>query len=170
MTDCIHFLGTSDGLPSADRYHASLLLRLAGQTILLDCGEPCSHTLKRMGVAFNSIDGVIITHTHSDHIAGLPMLLQSMWLEQRTRPLPLWMPRRAIRPLQAWLRECYLFKEEWPYRIHWHALTETAATRIGSVRFRAYCTTHLDRIRARFRNRLFTCRVRRILSGFRGQG
>ena len=46
MTDSIHhargviqFLGTSDGLPSADRFHASLLLRLAGQIILLDAAS-----------------------------------------------------------------------------------------------------------------------------------
>ena len=58
MSASITFLGTSDGLPSADRHHASLLLRLAGQTILLDCGEPCSHTLKRMGVDFRNLDAV----------------------------------------------------------------------------------------------------------------
>ena len=81
--------------------------------------------LKRFGVDFNAIDAVIITHTHSDHVGGLPMLIQSMWLEQRTRPLPLWMPRRAIRPLQEWLRTCYLFDEQLPFRIQWRPLTET---------------------------------------------
>jgi len=157
MTDNIHhapgaikFLGTSDGLPSTDRYHASLLLRLAGRSILLDCGEPCSHSLKRTGVNFNSIDAVSITHTHSDHVSGFPMLLQSMWLERRTRPLPVWLPRGAIRPLQQWLRTCYLFDEELPFRIHWRALTETTAMRIGEVRWRACRTTHLDHTRSRF--------------------
>ncbi|MGD0652045.1 MAG: MBL fold metallo-hydrolase [Verrucomicrobiia bacterium] len=146
----IQFLGTSDGLPSADRFHASLLLRLAGQIILLDAGEPCSHMLKRFGVDFNAIDAVIITHTHSDHVGGLPMLIQSMWLEQRTRPLPLWMPQRAIRPLQEWLRTCYLFDEQLPFRIQWRPLTETATQRVGAVRFRAYRATHLDHTRSRF--------------------
>ena len=138
MTDSIHhargviqFLGTSDGLPSADRFHASLLVRLAGQMILLDAGEPCSHMLKRSGVDFNAIDAVIITHTHSDHVGGLPMLIQSMWLEQRTRPLPLWMPRRAIRPLQEWLRTCYLFDEQLPFRIQWRPLAETPTRSVG---------------------------------------
>jgi ribonuclease Z len=158
MTDSIQFLGTSDGLPSADRHHASLLLRLAGQTILLDCGEPCSHTLKRIGADFDSADAVIITHTHSDHVAGFPMLLQSMWLEQRTRPLPVWMPRSAIRPLQQWLRTCYLFDEVLPFRIQWRALTETptrsvGAQRIGAVRFRAYRTTHLDYTSSEFKKK-----------------
>jgi ribonuclease BN (tRNA processing enzyme) len=146
----IQFLGTSDGLPSAVRYHTSLLLRLAGKTILLDCGEPCSHTLKQIGVDFNAIDAVVITHTHSDHVGGFPMLLQSMWLEQRMRPLPVWIPRSAIRPLQQWLQACYLFDEELPFRIRWHPLTETALARIGPVRLRARRTTHLDHTRSRF--------------------
>ena len=165
MTDSIHhargviqFLGTSDGLPSADRFHASLLVRLAGQMILLDAGEPCSHMLKRSGVDFNAIDAVIITHTHSDHVGGLPMLIQSMWLEQRTRPLPLWMPRRAIRPLQEWLRTCYLFDEQLPFRIQWRPLAETptrsvGAQRVGAVRFRAYRATHLDSASSEFKKK-----------------
>ena len=85
MPDSVTFLGTSDGLPSPDRHHASLLVKLASRTILLDCGEPCGHTLKRIGEGFNAIDVVVISHTHADHIGGFPMLLQSMWLERRQR-------------------------------------------------------------------------------------
>jgi ribonuclease BN (tRNA processing enzyme) len=150
MSDSVTFLGTSDGLPSADRHHASLLLRKAGQTILLDCGEPCSHTLKRMGVGFNTIDAVVISHTHSDHVAGLPMLIQSMWLEQRTRPLPIWMPRRAIRPLQNWLTTCFLFEQQFKFCIQWRALSEKTPVRVGPVRVAAYRTSHLDETRKHF--------------------
>lgn len=149
MPDSLTFLGTSDGLPTADRYHASLLLKLDGQTLLLDCGEPCSHTLKRMKVDFNQIDAVLLTHTHSDHIAGLPMLIQSMWLEKRTRPLPVWLPGPAIAPLRQWLQTCYLFDEILPFRIVWKPLTP-APFRIGRVSIRAHRTTHLDGYRARF--------------------
>jgi ribonuclease BN (tRNA processing enzyme) len=149
-SNTIAFLGTSDGLPSPDRHHAALLLRLAGQTILLDCGEPVSHTLKRMAVDFNRIDAVLITHTHSDHVAGLPMLIQSMWLEQRTRPLPVWLPGRALAPLQRWLHACYLFDAQFGFRIRWHALSEHRAARVGAVRITAFRTSHLDATRRLF--------------------
>lgn len=139
MPDAITFLGTSDGLPSPDRYHASLLVRLAGRTLLLDAGEPCSHALKRLGVDFNSIDAVLISHTHSDHVGGLPMLIQSMWLENRRRALPVYLPGHARRPLRAWLSACYLDESRFKYRIRWRAL---AAANIGGVRLRCFCTTH----------------------------
>lgn len=150
MNDSVTFLGTSDGLPSADRYHASLLVRLGSRNVLLDCGEPCSHHLKKLGVDFSSIDCVIVTHTHSDHIAGFPMLVQSMWLEQRKRPLPVWLPHHAIKPLQLWLHACYLFDEVLPFKIQLRPLVADAPTSIGSVRFRAQRTTHLDRTADRF--------------------
>jgi ribonuclease BN (tRNA processing enzyme) len=142
MSDSITFLGTSDGLPSPDRHHASLLLRLGDQTMLLDCGEPCSHTLKRMGFDFNALDAVVVTHAHSDHIAGLPMLIQSCWLEQRTRPLPVYLPPGVIQPLRDWLHTCFLFEELFPFTIKWHA--------INAGPFRAFPTTHLEHNRAEF--------------------
>src|SRR5260221_8534863 len=116
MTNSLTMLGTSDGLPSPDRHYASLLLRFDGRTILLDCGEPCSHTLKKMSFDFNSLDAVFVTHTHSDHVGGLPMLIQSLWLEQRTRPLPIWLPGRAIAPLRQWLYTCFLFEQLFHFR------------------------------------------------------
>ena len=150
MADSLTFLGTADGVASPDRHHASLLLRLAGQTLLLDCGEPCSQTLKHLGVDFNSLDAIVVSHTHSDHVGGLPMLLQSLWLEQRTRPLSVWMPRRAIPPLQRWLRACFLFEEQFGFRIRWRPLTARSIVRTGSVRLRAFPTSHLKRTQARF--------------------
>lgn len=156
MSDSIKFLGTSDGHPSPDRHHASLLLKFADATLLLDCGEPCSHTLKHAGVDFNSIDAVFVTHTHSDHVGGLPMLIQSMWLEQRTRPLPIWLPRRAITPLRQWLRTCYLFEPLFQFRLQWKPITEKKVVRFGNVRVSPRRTSHLDSTRAQFGKRFPT--------------
>jgi ribonuclease BN (tRNA processing enzyme) len=142
MSDSITFLGTSDGLPSADRHHASLLLRLGGQTILLDAGEPCSHTLKQAGFDFNSLDAIVVTHAHSDHIGGLPMLVQSCWLEQRSRPLPVYLPPGIIQPLRVWLHACFLFEELFPFALQLKPLTDSS--------FRVYPTTHLEHTRREF--------------------
>lgn len=149
LKNSITFLGTGDGLSSPDRHHASLLVRLGGKTILLDCGEPCSHTLKRMGVDLDALDAVVITHTHSDHVGGFPMLLQCMSLEQRTRPLPVWLPRLAVAPLRRWLCACYFFDEALPFRVQWRPIP-ASPVRIGSARLRFWRTTHLDCARAEF--------------------
>jgi ribonuclease BN (tRNA processing enzyme) len=153
MADTVTFLGTSDGLPSPDRHHAALYLQLDGHRLLLDCGEPCSHTLKSMRVDFDAIDAVIITHTHSDHVAGFPMLVQSMWLEHRRRTLPVWMPGHAVVPLRRWLESCYLFPETCRFTIQWRPLSTRSRIRLGNVRVRAFRTTHLDHARDRLAKR-----------------
>lgn len=153
MPDTVTFLGTSDGLPSPDRHHAALLVQIAGRRILLDCGEPCSHTLKSMRADFDAIDAVIITHTHSDHVAGFPMLIQSMWLEKRKRPLPVWLPGHAIEPLRRWMEACYLFPEQYKFAIQWRPLSARSRIRLGDVKVRAFRTTHLDHTRDRLAGR-----------------
>ena len=150
MPDSVTFLGTSDGLPSSDRQHSSLLVKLATQTILLDCGEPCGHTLKRIGADFDAIDMVVISHTHSDHIGGSRMLLQSMWLERRRRPLTVWMPGHAIRLMRQWLDACYLFEPLLGFPVKWVAVDARQALRCGPVQLRAFRTTHLDGLRKQF--------------------
>jgi ribonuclease Z len=152
MSDSITFLGTADGLANASRNHASLLARLAGRTILLDAGQPCSQTLKRIGAGFGQLDAIIITHVHSDHIGGLPMLLQSMWLDGRRRELPIWLPREVIAPLRAWLDACHLFAPRLGFRVHWRPIS-SHTIRIGNVRLRAVRNSHLDSTRAKYRAR-----------------
>jgi len=150
MRDSVTFLGTSDGLPSPGRHHASLLLEFAARTILLDCGEPCSHTLKRMGKDFSAIDMVVISHTHADHIGGFLMLMQSMSLEGRRRPLTVWMPGHAIRLMRECLDACYLFEPQLGFSVKWIAFDKHSAMRCGPIQLRAFRTTHLDNLRKQY--------------------
>src|SRR5580692_4815969 len=54
---------------------------------LIDCGASSLPALKRLGIAREAIDLVLITHFHGDHFAGLPFLLLDAQFTRRTRPL-----------------------------------------------------------------------------------
>ena len=150
--DALTFLGTGGGWPTAERTCSSLLLETGGSRYLLDAGEPCSHRLKKAGVSFASIDAVFISHGHSDHLSGLPMLIQGAWLQSRTRPLPVYLPAELIAPLKAWLDAVYLPADiiGFPIKyIAWETLRgPSMMLDAGRMRVGAAPTTHLDGLRS----------------------
>ena len=149
--DVLTFLGTGCGLPMVDRYHSSLLLEADGRRWLLDAGEPCSHRLKALGVPFSSLDAVFISHGHSDHLSGLPMVIQGAWLEGRTQPLPVYLPAELIAPLRGWLEAVYLPGKLIGFAVEFLAWEElpglTVALDGGRLRVSVHPTSHLDGLR-----------------------
>ena len=76
------FLGTSASVPSAERNHPGLLVEVANQRILVDCGEGTQRQLLRSGVGFRRLDRLLLTHGHFDHVLGIPGLLSTLRLRQ----------------------------------------------------------------------------------------
>ena len=91
------FLGTSSGTPSKTRNVSGLALRgPGGGWSLVDCGEGTQHRLQQTPLSLHDMAAVCITHVHGDHCYGLPGLLASAGMGQRTKPLKL------IAPLPVW--------------------------------------------------------------------
>ena len=65
-------LGTMGGpIPSPTRSQPANLLRTGNASILIDVGDGTLEQLAKVGVPATSIDAVIISHLHFDHIGGL---------------------------------------------------------------------------------------------------
>lgn len=74
------FLGTSASVPSGERNHPALLLEVAGQRMLIDCGEGTQRQLLRSGAGLRRIDRILLTHGHLDHVLGIPGLFSTLGL------------------------------------------------------------------------------------------
>ncbi len=83
----VALLGTGGMMPLPQRFLTSLLCRLNGSMLLIDCGESTQVTMKLMGWGFKNIDVLCFTHFHADHISGLPGLLLTMGNSGREEPL-----------------------------------------------------------------------------------
>ena len=84
----IVFLGTGSWFPQADRMGPSVLVTHEETTLLVDCGEGSVRRLMAAGVDPASVDAVLFTHTHPDHLAGLlPFLFFLRVQSQRKSPL-----------------------------------------------------------------------------------
>jgi ribonuclease Z len=85
-------LGCGGMMPLPERKLTSLLLRCGGRMILIDCGEGTQVPIRMSGWGFVSVDAILFTHYHADHIAGLPGLLLVMGNSGRTEPVKLFGP------------------------------------------------------------------------------
>jgi len=146
----IVFLGSAPGYPTPYRNHSSFLLWTANHKVLIDAGEPCSRTLLELGCHPAEIDAVLITHGHSDHTAGLPMLIQTSWIVGRKEPLIIYSPRELIEPLINWLDACYIGPAFIPFELEFRPWEHAAAHEVCGLKITPFPTTHLQSLRKKF--------------------
>ena len=60
----ITFLGTSHGVPAADRYCSSTMIDVNGCLYFIDAGAPLIDLLLRRGADLNQVKAVFTTHLH----------------------------------------------------------------------------------------------------------
>ena len=87
----IFFAGTAGSTPSARRGLPALLVRRGGEKLLFDCGEGTQRQLLR-SIGLVDVDAIFITHFHADHWLGLPGMLKSLALRERSAPLTVYGP------------------------------------------------------------------------------
>lgn len=80
-------LGISAAGPVPGRWPSGQFLKTHRTGFLIDCGEGLQIALQANGLGWSSIDVILISHLHGDHIYGLPGLLTSWGLNQRNTPV-----------------------------------------------------------------------------------
>ena len=83
-------LGSSGAVPSAARDTTSIVIRAGRTTCLVDVGGSPVQKLRRIGIDPGRLSAVVVTHTHPDHVYGLPALVQCLLILGRTTPLPIY--------------------------------------------------------------------------------
>lgn len=115
-------LGSAASVPDAEHDTVALVLRGPGWALPVDCGGSPLYKLARLGIARDEVRGVILTHRHADHIYGLPMLVQGLWLGGREAPLPVYGPLEALGVARRLLDTLTLAERAEMYPIEWHPI------------------------------------------------
>lgn len=139
----VTIVGSGTGIPVPERGYAGVLVQLAGESWLLDAGPGSLQRLAQLGVTYQTLDRVMLTHLHPDHSLDLVSILFAMHIPSpaRTKPLTIYGPA-GLRAFHEGIRVIYpgmldadsytLTVEEW---------SEGART-IGDVQVQALSMHH----------------------------
>lgn len=123
----VTFLGTAGSWPTKERSASAIALDLDNEVVLLDCGEGTQRQFFQSGTSFMRVRRIFLTHFHGDHFLGLPGLVQSMNLNNRTEPLDIYGPPDAEEMVGRALQMGY-FTQRFPLEVH--ALTPGATVEL----------------------------------------
>lgn len=117
-------LGTANAVADDEHENTHMAIVTQSGTILIDCvGTPLVR-LAKVEILLDSIEDLIVTHFHPDHVSGVPLLLMDMWLLGRQKALRIYGLHHCLERLED-LMGFYQW-ESWPnfFPVAFHRLPE----------------------------------------------
>jgi ribonuclease Z len=102
----VTLLGTGALIPSVERFGPATLIEAGNAVLLFDCGRGVAQRLGQVGVEWDEVDAVVLTHLHSDHVVGLPDLWLTALARGRPEPLLVYGPEGTVAMAQH-LRQAF---------------------------------------------------------------
>ena len=113
----LQIIGTASAKAELNRFHSSFIISDGKAKILFDAGDGISQALLQSQIDFSTINSIIISHFHADHIAVLPLLITRMKISRRTKPLKIFVPNKLVDSLNRLLNLFYIFPEKTDFEI-----------------------------------------------------
>lgn len=118
--------GTSAPLPSKARAKACVAVIAGGKIYIVDAGPESVENLLLWNLPLERVDGVLLTHFHSDHIGDLGELNLQTWAAGRPRPLAVY-GGPGVETVVAGFNEAYRLDQGYRTAHHGAAMMPPAA-------------------------------------------
>jgi ribonuclease BN (tRNA processing enzyme) len=140
----LQFVGCGDAFGSGGRLNTCFHVVGARANFLIDCGASSLIGLKRLGIALDAIDTILISHFHGDHFGGVPYFVLDSHFSKRTRPLVIAGPPGIegwyLRALEAAFEHFSTIKLAFDLQIV--TLPERVATPLGALTVTPFPVVH----------------------------
>jgi ribonuclease Z len=94
-------LGCGGMMPLPYRHLTSVLLRREGDLFLFDGGEGTQVSLRKLNLRWKKINAIFVSHTHADHVTGIPGLLMLSSQVDRDDPLYIFGPPKIAEYIET---------------------------------------------------------------------
>ncbi|MEO7961959.1 MAG: ribonuclease Z [Ginsengibacter sp.] len=117
----VTILGSNSAVPAHNRHPTAQVVQSNGQKFLVDCGEGTLLRMMHFKIKPLKIDHIFISHLHGDHYFGLPGMLTTMGLNQRSKDLHIYSPKYLEEIIELQLK---VANATLPYKIHFHTIED----------------------------------------------
>ncbi len=83
----IIILGSSNAIAGRNHENAYMVFVGKTRTVLVDSPHNPIWRLRDVGVDYNDVTDLVLTHFHPDHVSGVPLFMMDMWLRGRKKAL-----------------------------------------------------------------------------------
>lgn len=118
-TFTVHTLGCGSAKPSVRHNPSCTVLNIRENLFMIDCGEGAQREFQRQRLKLPRLNHIFLTHTHGDHVFGLPGLIGTMGLKDHGGSLNIYTFPDGIRILKD---ICAYFNRDLPFQIQWHEI------------------------------------------------
>jgi ribonuclease Z len=120
----IIILGTSNAIADEEHANTHMALVEGDSCVLVDCAGTPNVRLIKAGLSLNSVDDLILTHFHPDHVSAVPLFLMNLWLIGRVKPLRIYGLHHTLERLED-LMSAFRW-DNWPnfFQVAFHRLPE----------------------------------------------
>lgn len=128
--------GTASPFGQTEHAQTCLAVLTPGHFYIIDSGAGSSANIGRAGLPMNRLQGVFLTHFHSDHIAELYELNLASWVRGRPEPLRVYGPK-GVRKVVTGVNDTYELDRGYRIEHHGEELLYPDLGELDYVRVRA---------------------------------
>ncbi len=135
----INILGCGSATPTPRHNPSCQVIDFRDNLFMIDCGEGAQRMMRSMKLKFSRLNHIFISHLHGDHCFGLPGLLSTLGLHERTGHLTVHLPAEGLETMRSFTD---FFCRESPYDIIYKPVTPGVILDIPSLTVEAFPLYH----------------------------
>lgn len=120
----LHILGCGSAKPTLQHQPSCQVLDVRDNLLMIDCGEGAQLEWQRHRLKFSRLNHIFLSHLHGDHCFGLPGLLSSLALTDRTGTLTIHTFEQGAEFFTRMMRE---FCHDMPFEVRFNVIDTSPA-------------------------------------------
>lgn len=96
----LNILGCGSATPTPRHNPSGQVVNFRDNLLMIDCGEGTQRMMRQMQLKFSRLNHIFISHMHGDHCLGVPGLLSTLALHERTGQVTIHLPAEGLKVME----------------------------------------------------------------------